>query len=333
MAAKSGGDEFTLPSLMEGNPVATIVIDAHHRVVHWNQACAMLTGVAASDMIGTRGQWRAFYAEPRPILADLIVDRALDDAIGKYYAGKFRRSPLIEGAFEAEDFFPAFGHEGAWLYFTAAPLHNVCGETIGAIETLQDVTRRRRAEEALKLSEERYRQLSLTDSLTGLFNARQLHARLHDELERANRYRHPLSMLMIDCDDFKQINDTFGHLEGDKVLQALARAIESSLRVPDSAYRYGGEEFVILLPETGGDAARALSERLRLGFAATEIVSAAGELMKCTISVGIAESLPGETDASLMRRADCANYAAKHQGKNCSVMASYFTSPGESLLP
>ena len=314
-------DKIVLTQLVEGNPVATIVIDAQHRVTHWNRACAQLTGMAAEQTIGTSEQWRAFYAEPRPIMADLIIDGALEAAVDRFYHDKFKRSELIEGTFEAEDFFPAFGQGGRWLFFTAAAIRNAQGEVIGAIETLQDVTARRNAEEALRESEERYRQLSLTDSLTGLYNSRYLHQRLQSEMERAARYQRPLALLVLDCDNFKSVNDRFGHLDGDKVLQALAGVIGRCLRNSDSGFRYGGEEFILLLPETTGEAAHILAERLRAGFANEAIESGSGLPITCTVSIGVAESVAGESESSLIRRADVACYEAKRRGKNCVFVA------------
>ena len=116
-------------------------------------------------------------------------------------------------------------------------------------------------------------------------------------------------------------SDTYGHLEGDQVLQALAEVIRQCLRRSDSAYRYGGEEFVILMPEVNGDAAYALAERLRSNFALTEVISADGRTIRCTISVGVTEYVGGDCENSLIRRADEASYKAKRQGKNCVVMA------------
>lgn len=309
-------DKIVLSQVVEGNPVATIVIDAEHKVTHWNRACALMTGVPADEIIGSSEQWRAFYAEPRPIMADLIIDGAIEAKVDQFYHGKYRRSELIDGAFEAEDYFPAFGQGGSWLFFTAAAIRNVQGEVIGAIETLQDVTARRRAEEALRLSEERYRQLSLTDSLTGLYNSRYMHQRLNSELERAHRYQRPVSLLVLDCDNFKSINDRFGHLDGDKVLQCLASVILRCLRNSDSAFRYGGEEFVVLLPETTGKAAHRFAERLCLEFANEIVESATGLSICCTVSVGVAESFAGESENSFIRRADEACYEAKRCGKN-----------------
>lgn len=139
-----------LGQIMDGGPVPTFVIDAAHRVVHWNHACAMITGIPAARMQGTTNQWSAFYPNERPVMADLIVDGALDGNLETHYKGKFRSSAIIPGAYEAEDFFPQFGEKGCWLFFTAAPLRDAQGKLLGAIETLQDVTKRHEAEDALR---------------------------------------------------------------------------------------------------------------------------------------------------------------------------------------
>lgn len=313
--------EAYLAQIVDGSSVAMLVIDAQHRVSHWNRACEMLTGTLARDVIGTGNQWQSFYASKRPIMADLIIDDARENAVDRLYHGRFRPSALIRGGYEAEDFFPHFGESGRWLFFTAAPLRNGAGQVIGAIETLQDVTERRQAEEALRESEERYRSLSQTDSLTGLFNSRHLHEQLPNELIRAERYGRPLSLLVLDCDNFKLVNDRHGHLGGDKVLQSLATAIGHCMRRSDVAFRYGGEEFVVLLPETGIPAAAAIAERLRSQFASIETPVPSGETVRCTVSIGVAEWVSGDDEATLVRRADEACYQAKARGKNCVVMA------------
>ena len=134
-----------LSQILQASSIPTFVIDENHTITHWNKACAVMTGLAAADMVGTQNQWKAFYLYQRPILADLVLDAVSEAHIAKFYTGKYRPSSLVKGAYEVEDFFD-FGHESKWLFFTAAPIKNLAGETIGAIETLQDVTDRKRME-------------------------------------------------------------------------------------------------------------------------------------------------------------------------------------------
>jgi PAS domain S-box-containing protein len=136
--------------IVENDPVPTFVIDAHHRVTHWNAACARLTGIAPHEMLGSTDAWRAFYAQQRPMLAEMIVDGRIAEQGEAFYGGGLRRSQANAQAFEYEAFFPAVGGQGRWLFFNAAPLLDTEGSIIGAIETLQDVSARRMAEEELR---------------------------------------------------------------------------------------------------------------------------------------------------------------------------------------
>ncbi len=305
-----------LAQIVDGGAVATFVIDWHHIVTHWNRACEALTGMPARDVLGTQQQWRAFYDAPRPVMADIVLDGAHENAVSTYYHGKYRPSSVIKGGFEAEDFFPAFGESGRWVFFTAAPLRNAAGQVVGAVETLQDVSRRKRAEIALRKSEERYRLISQLDALTQLFNSRHLHEQLGREIERAQRYARPLSLMMIDADHFKRVNDTYGHLKGDSVLQTLAHTLRECLRASDTAFRYGGEEFVALMPETVLATALVVAERLRQQFAALALDMGGSQPLHCTISIGVAELTAEDTAHTLLQRADQAAYKAKAKGRN-----------------
>ncbi|HSI49022.1 MAG TPA: PAS domain S-box protein [Ideonella sp.] len=140
-----------LNQIINGGPVATFVIDKDHRVTHWNKACERLTGRLAWEMLGRTEYWRAFYNHERPLLADMIVDGVKLNELKNHYQDAVKPSQELQDAYEGETFFPALkeGEEGRWLFFTAAPLRDPQGELIGAIETLQDVTQRRKAEEEL----------------------------------------------------------------------------------------------------------------------------------------------------------------------------------------
>jgi len=141
---------LTVESILEGSPIPMFVIDRDHRIILWNRACEELTGFKAAEMIGTDGQYRPFYAQKRPVIADLIVDRDVR-GLEKYYGKKqVQKSSVVEGAFEAGDFYENLGGKRRHLYFLAAPIYDEKGEIIAAIETLQDVTREREMELSLK---------------------------------------------------------------------------------------------------------------------------------------------------------------------------------------
>jgi two-component system cell cycle response regulator len=164
--------------------------------------------------------------------------------------------------------------------------------------------------------------LSRTDGLTGLFNRRYFEERFAVEFARSNRYRAPLSCLMIDIDHFKRLNDSCGHAFGDKVLQAVSGVAQHMLRDVDMLARYGGEEFVALLPETGPVEALRVSERVRQGIERLKLVHEAqgveAKRVHCTASIGVATfPVPGLDSAeALLRAADDALYAAKEAGRN-----------------
>lgn len=151
--------EKMLAQIVENNSIPMFIIDEHHRITHWNRAIENLTGHSAEDVIGTGKQWVTFYSEQRPVMADLLVDNASEEIIAGYYGDKCKKSAVVEGAFEAEAFFTDLGEKGRWIFFTAAPLRNTEGKITGAIETLQDVTERRVAEQAVVASGKRYRRL------------------------------------------------------------------------------------------------------------------------------------------------------------------------------
>ena len=138
----------SLQSIIGTSPIPAFIIGKDHLIIYWNKALEELSGIKAKEVVGTRQQWRAFYSTPRPCIADLLVD-GFQKEISQWYAGKFIKSKLITGAYEATDFFPELGKRGRWLRFTSAVIKNSKGAVVGAVETLEDITPAKRAEEAL----------------------------------------------------------------------------------------------------------------------------------------------------------------------------------------
>lgn len=160
--------------------------------------------------------------------------------------------------------------------------------------------------------------LSISDGLTGLFNHRHMQEVVHDEFERAKRTGEPLSVVMFDFDHFKQVNDTYGHQVGDRVLQEMAGILQRTAREIDKLGRYGGEEFIVVLPDTDIDDARIFAERVRTRVENHPFASGQTEPIRLTISAGAA-TYPHPAvynPRTLIHRADQALYAAKAQGRN-----------------
>ncbi len=163
---------------------------------------------------------------------------------------------------------------------------------------------------------EKLKKLSITDGLTNLFNSRYFYSQLKGEIDRSNRYNHPLSLLLLDIDKFKTYNDSFGHLAGDKVLVRLGKVIKSCLRKMDSAYRYGGEEFTVILPETVGPEAAKVAERIRGKVALEKFTNEQKKPIIITISIGATEYRSQEDVTEFVQRADKAMYVSKQNGRN-----------------
>ncbi|RMF47323.1 MAG: sensor domain-containing diguanylate cyclase [Deltaproteobacteria bacterium] len=168
----------------------------------------------------------------------------------------------------------------------------------------------------LERSQEVLHDMAMRDGLTGLYNRREFHHRLQAEFDRARRRQSPLSILMMDIDHFKKVNDTYGHLVGDEVLREVAARVGRHIRTMDFLARYGGEEFVIITPEPH-QGALVLAERIRAQVADEPVLISDGQLLPVTISLGCA-TWPdqGETDLELVNLADQALYSAKEQGRN-----------------
>ncbi len=196
------------------------------------------------------------------------------------------------------------------------------------IKFLQDELDQKNRE--LELANKRLKKLSITDGLTELFNHRHVHQLLHDEFERSARTGESIAVVMMDLDRFKAVNDTYGHPTGDVILYETAQIIKETAREIDMVGRYGGEEFIAILPGTEEEAAAHFAERVRHAVESYEFRDGA-TLVRMTVSCGVA-SFPGEgvdEPEALLKAADAALYQAKHGGRNQVVRASQVSTPTE----
>ncbi|MFC1881654.1 diguanylate cyclase [Thermodesulfobacteriota bacterium] len=158
--------------------------------------------------------------------------------------------------------------------------------------------------------------LSIKDSLTDLYNARHFYAKLTNEIKRTERYSHPLSLIFIDIDKLKVINDTYGHIIGDEAIALVAKKIDASLRSEDTAYRFAGDEFTVILPETTSKEAFVVADRIRSELQKVSIVVKDKEISDITVSMGIAEYQRNEEINQFIHRSDKEMYNSKGKGGN-----------------
>ena len=221
-----------------------------------------------------------------------------------------------------------FSRDGNTVYYlsTRFPILDELQHVIGIGIVAMDVTAQHQsiseAEQALCAAEQMNAQLRLavasleqlasTDRLTNAWNRRRFEEAVESEIHRFHRYGHPLSLMMLDIDHFKKVNDTYGHQEGDRVLKQVAERIFASIRKSDSLTRWGGEEFIVLTPNTGLAYASILAERIRANIA----IQAVGDVGTVTVSIGVAEYFPTSSSKDWLERADRAMYTAKREGRN-----------------
>lgn len=298
--------------LMQDLVVPTFVLNPERRVIIWNKACERLTGVPASEVIGTSEHWRGFYNEPRYCLADTLVLGKTDD-LAHLYANHSQMTNTELGL-RAENWcvMPRAGRQ-CYLAIDAGPIFDENGALIAVVETLRDITQQKEAQMALQ-------SLVTKDGLTGIANRRCFDEGLAAEWNRALRDQTSLAMVMIDVDHFKRYNDSYGHQKGDDCLKKVARAMEEKIfRPADLVARYGGEEFVILMPNTDIAGACLVAERIVQHVRELSIPHETSDTADfVTISAGVAACVPAPSLAAdqLLAAADSALYAAKHAGRN-----------------
>lgn len=195
---------------------------------------------------------------------------------------------------------------------------------------IRDISKRKEMEAQLKDNEKIYRELSIIDALSQLYNSRYFYHQLKKEIDRVNRYgEQPMTLILLDIDNFKAFNDTYGHVEGDQVILRLGQVVKRCLRQTDSAYRYGGEEFTILLPMTKSKDAVVTAERIRKEFKKEIFSPLSGQDVHVTMSLGLTLYQKREDMKTFVNRADQLMYQAKKNGKDmvCSDLLPVIGKP------
>ena len=285
-----------------------VVIDDKYRLVEWNRWMEIHSGLKKEDILNT-----SIYNH-FPQLSSQNFTRACKTVLNFgniiYFSQKlhnylfpFRTTGVYSSTFE-------YMQQSCSM----APAREDDGSIIGIIITIQDVTERVFLEKSL-------RTLNMQDSLTGIGNRRLLDKRLSEEFLRHKRYGRDMTVVMADIDDFKSINDTYGHQFGDTVLKEVAGVCSSLVRAGDVLARFGGEEFCIILPETGIDGASSFSERLRNEVSEMEIMHNGEDSVSITVSLGISGTDQRVSAAEdIVRNADIALYRSKQNGKNMATV-------------
>ncbi|MDA3948408.1 MAG: sensor domain-containing diguanylate cyclase [Spirochaeta sp.] len=288
-------------------PIGVVMINRQFTVLHWNRWMEMYSGILSTDIQGAS----LFRDYPELNSPSFLRTCRTVFTFGNvvYLSQKLHRYLFPFRLFQAD------GNDSVEMMqqsCSMTPVHDEDGEIQGIAITVQDVT------DSVVL-ERRLRAINNEDALTGAYNRRFLDSRLAEECDRHQRYGRRLSVFIADLDDFKEINDTHGHPVGDDVLREFCRVTKDEMRRSDFLCRYGGEEFVGLLPETGGSDAAELAERIRRRMEKTVHTGLTGEFT-VTVSFGIAElSKEISEPQDILTVADDRLYRAKDLGRNCIV--------------
>ncbi|MCC4116590.1 diguanylate cyclase [Aromatoleum toluclasticum] len=284
----------TYKAAVDHAPAAIMITNNRGRIEYVNAAFLKTSGYSRNEILGR---------SPAMFGAGHTRSEVYADLWQTILSGSVWRGEVCNRRKSGEEY---------WENMAISPLRDRFGRVSHFVAVREDITERKGREEDL-------RQLAQVDVLTGIANRRYLIDRAEQERRRAERFGQPLALLMVDIDHFKAINDEHGHAVGDQVIRMVAQTCAGSVREIDIVGRYGGEEFVIVLPGTLPEGARELADRLRQQIAAIGVAGADGAPVAVTVSIGFADFEPGDDLEQLLAAADAALYRAKSLGRNCVV--------------
>ena len=299
MEDKLHQEEQRFRALIEHSSDIIVVVDLTGTITYINPAVEQVLGFKPEERIGYKG-FNLVHPDDYKFLVDSFDALVKDASV-----------PVVKGEMRL------CHKNGTYRTLEAVGSSLVNNNVVDAvIVNYRDITERKRAEDMLRQSEQRYLELSIMDDLTQIYNSRHFYAQLEKEMERSNRYNQPLTLLLLDLDKFKIFNDTYGHVEGDYVLSRLGQVIKRCLRDSDSAYRYGGEEFTIILPVTTTDDGFVTAERIQNEFRKEVFTPIPGKEIFVTMSIGLSQYKRNENMKEFVHRVDKLMYQAKQNGRD-----------------
>jgi len=299
MEDKLHQEEQRFRALIEHSSDIIVVVDLKGTITYINPAVEQVLGFKPEERIGYKG-FDLIHLDDYKFLVDSFDALVQDTSV-----------PVVKGEMRLRH------KNGTYRTLEAVGSSLVKNNVVEAvIVNYRDITERKWAEDMLRQSEQRYMELSIIDDLTQIYNSRHFYAQLEKEMERSNRYDQPLTLLLLDLDKFKIFNDTYGHVEGDYVLSRLGQVIKRCLRDSDSAYRYGGEEFTIILPVTTSNDGFVTAERIQNEFRREVFTPIPGKEVVVTMSIGLSQYKSNENMKEFVHRVDKLMYQAKQNGRD-----------------
>jgi diguanylate cyclase (GGDEF)-like protein/PAS domain S-box-containing protein len=274
------------------DPIA--IIDKNCNIIKLNKAVLKKFNIRDTQIIGQKC-YKIFHSFVDPSVCPctkLKLDKTGESISQELYDRKSGRTYLI-------DLHPRYHEDGSIK---------------DLVHIIKDITK-------IKQAEKNIRKMAITDFLTGVYNQRHFYYKLEKEIDRTMRYNCIFSLILFDVDEFKNFNDKYGHLEGDNILAKVGEIVKQTIRRTDSAYRYGGDEFVILMPQTNKTKATRTAERLLDSFRHSVFITEDQDLVYKTLSIGVTEYQKGDNLKGVIDRVDKAMYKAKRAGGNriCAI--------------